>query len=141
MQVKIKDFKMSNTSVLRKLMDLKAHDLGLPLSKKVRKYSKYSVDDYLKMGNTLGIGKSKAKMVLKQTIETYLTQFPDYIEKTIDFEKAYDLKIQDTRMSKKLFSTQIRSMYDRKLIQLKKQGVLQDLGLVEKYGGALKRQK
>ena len=25
----IKDFKMSNTSVLRKLMDLKAHDLGL----------------------------------------------------------------------------------------------------------------
>jgi hypothetical protein len=32
-------------------------------------------------------------------------------------------------------------MYDRKLIQLKKQGVLQELRLVEKYGGALKRQK
>lgn len=119
----------------------KAHDLGLPLSKKSRKYSKYSVDDYLSMGDTLGIGKIKAKMVLKQTIETYLTQFPDYIEKTIDFEKAYDLKIQDTRMSKKLFSTQIRSMYDRKLIQLKKQGVLQELGLVEKYGGTLRRER
>ena len=119
----------------------KAHDLGLPLSKKVRKYSKYSVDDYLTMADTLGIGKSKAKMVLKQTIETYLDQFPDYIEKTIDFEKVHDLKIQDTRMSKKLFSTQIRSMYDRKLIQLKKQGVLQELGLVEKYGGTLKREK
>jgi serine/threonine-protein kinase HipA len=119
----------------------KAHDLGLPLSKKVRKYSKYSVDDYLTMADMLGIGKSKAKMVLKQTIEIYLDEFPDYIEKTIDFEKAYDLKVQDTRMSKKLFSTQIQSMYDRKLIQLKKQGVLQELGLVEKYGGALKRQK
>ena len=119
----------------------KAYDLGLPLSKKVRKYSKYSVDDYLAMADTLGIGKSKAKILLKQTIEIYLDQFPDYIEKTLAFEKAYALKIQDTRMSKKLFSTQIQSMYDRKLIQLKKQGVLQDLGLVEKYGGALKRQK
>ena len=119
----------------------KAHDLGLPLSKKSRKYSKYNVDDYLSMADTLGIGKSKAKRVLKQTIETYLAQFPDYIEKTIDFEKAYDLKIQDTRMSKKLFSTQIQSMYDRKLIQLKKQGVLQALGLVEKYGGTLGREQ
>jgi len=117
------------------------HDLGLPLSKKLRKYGKYNVDDYLKMSDTLGIGKSKAKRVLKQTIETYLDRFPDYIEKTITFEKVYDLKIQDTRMSKKLFSAQLQSMYDRKLIQLKKQGVLQELGLIEKYGGALKRQK
>ena len=119
----------------------KAHDLGLPLSPKSRKYSKYSVDDYLTMANSLGLGKSKAKIALKQTIDIYLDKFPEYIEKTIDFEKVYDLKIQDTRMSKKLFSTQIKSMYDRKLIQLKKQGVLQDLGLIEKYGGALKRQK
>ena len=93
------------------------------------------------MANSLGLGKSKAKMVLKQTIEIYLDQFPDYIEKTIDFEKVHDLKIQDTRMNKKLFSTQIPSMYDRKLIQLKKHGVLQELGLVEKYGRTLKREK
>jgi serine/threonine-protein kinase HipA len=119
----------------------KANDLGLPLSKKIRKYGKYKIDDYLMMADTLGIGKSKAKMVLKQTIEIYLDQFPGYIEKTIAFEKKYDLKIQNTRMNNKLFSTQMQSMYDRKLIQLKKQGVLQDLGLVEKYGGALKRQK
>ena len=118
-----------------------ANDLGLPLSTKTRKYSKYNIDDYLMMADTLGIGKSKAKIVLKQTIEIYLDQFPGYIEKTIAFEKKYNLEIQDTRMGKKLFSTQMKSMYDRKIIQLKKQGVLQDLGLVEKYGGALKRQK
>ena len=118
----------------------KANDLGLPLSTKVRKYGKYNIDDYLMMADTLGIGKSKAKMVLKQTIEIYLDQFPGYIEKTIAFEKEYDLKIQDTRMSKKLFSTQMQSMYNRKLIQLKKQGVLQDLGLVKKYGGTLQNQ-
>jgi len=118
-----------------------ANDLGLPLSTKTRKYSKYNIDDYLMMADTLGIGKSKAKIVLKQTIEIYLDQFPGYIEKTIAFEKKYNLEIQDTRMGKKLFSTQMKSMYDRKIIQLKKQGVLQDLGVVEKYGGALKRQK
>ena len=78
--------------------------------------------------DTLSIGKSKAKIVLK---ETFLDQFPDYIEKTIAFEKTYNLEIQDTRMGKKLFSTQMKSMYDRKIIQLKKQGVLQDLGLVD----------
>ena len=119
----------------------KANDLGLPLSKKVRKYGKYTVEDYLVMADALGIGKSKAKMVLKQTIEIYLDRFPAYIDKTVAFEKEHDLKIQDTRMSKKLFSTQLQSMYDRKLIQLKKQGVLQELRLVEKYGGALKRQR
>lgn len=117
-----------------------ANDLGLPLSKTIRKYGKYNLDDYMMMANTLGIGRSKAKVVLKQTIEIYLDQFPNYIAKTIAFEKKYDLKIQDTRMSKKLFSAQMQSVYDRKLIQLKKQGVLQDLGLVEKYGGTLKRQ-
>ncbi len=121
--------------------DGKAHDLGLPLSKKVRKYSKYNVEDYLKMADTLTLGKNKAKMVLKQTIETYLDSFPSYIDKTIVFEKTYDLKIQDTRMSKKLFSAQLQSMYDRKLIQLKKQGVLQELGLIEKYGGRLKKER
>jgi serine/threonine-protein kinase HipA len=119
----------------------KAHDLGLPLSQKVRKYSKYNTEDYLKMANTLGIAKNKAKIVLKQTIEIYLDQFPDYIEKTIVFEKVHDLKIQDTRMSKKLFSAQVQSMYDRKLIQLKKQGVLQEFGLVQKYGGVLGREQ
>jgi len=117
-----------------------SNDLGLPLSKTIRKYGKYDLDDYMMMADRLGIGKSKAKMVLKQTIEIYLDRFPNYIEKTVAFEKEHELKIQDTRMSKKLFSAQLQSMYDRKLIQLKKQGVLQEIGLVEKYGGTLKRQ-
>ena len=118
-----------------------ANDLGLPLSTKVRKYGKYTVDDYLVMAEALGIGKSTAKIILRQTIEIYLDRFPDYVEKTAAFEKEYDLKIQDTKISKKRFSSQLQSMYDRKMIQLKKQGVLQALGLADKYGGPLKRQK
>ena len=118
-----------------------ADDLGLPFSKKLRKYGKYTLDDYCVMADTLGIGKSKAKIVLKQTIEIYLDRFPEYISKTIVFEKKYNLKVQETRMSQKLFSSQLKSMYERKIIQLKKQGVLQKLGLVDKYGGILKTEK
>ena len=118
-----------------------ANDLGLPLSQATRKYGKYHVEDYMRMAEALGIGKSKAKIVLKQTIEIYLDRFPAYIDKTVAFEAEYDLKIQDTRLGKKRFSAQLQSLYDRKLIQLKKQGVLQELALIEKYGGTLKRQK
>ncbi len=118
-----------------------ANDLGLPLSLKTRKYSKYRVEDYVRMAKALGIGKNKAKIVLKQTIEMFLDRFPAYIDKTVAFETKHNLKIQNTRLGKKRFSAQLQSLYVRKLIQLKKTGRLQELGLIEKYGGALKRQK
>lgn len=118
-----------------------SNDLGLPLSDTKRKYGNYNLDDYLVIADTLGLGKTKSMITIKQTIEIFLDMFPVYIQKTIEFEKENDLKIQDTRMSEKRFSAPMQSMYDRRLIQLKKQGVLQELGLVEKYGGVLKRQK
>ena len=118
-----------------------AHDLGLPLSLSMRKYGKYSLADYLKIAETLGVGKAKAKIIIKQTIETFLDYFPDYIKKTIEFEKEHTLMINDTRMSEKLFSKSMQSIYDKRVIQLKKQGILQELGLIEKYGGVLKSEK
>lgn len=114
-----------------------AHDLGLALSSTVRKFGKYNLDDYLTIAKTLQIGTIKAKHTIKQTIETFLDRFPQYIERTIEFEQKHNLKIQDTRIRKKFFSSPMQSMYDRRLIQLKKQGVLHDLGLIEKYGGVL----
>ena len=118
-----------------------SHDLGLALSKTRRKFGKYSVEDYMLIAKSLEIGKSKAKQVIKNTIEIFLDNFPLYIQKTIDFENSYDIEIQNTRISKKKFSASLTSMYQRRMIQLKKQGVLQELGLVEKYGGILKRQR
>ena len=119
----------------------KAPDLGLALSKNKRKFGKYNLEDYLYMANSLGIGKIKAKQVIKNTIEIFLDKFPFYIQKTVDFEDRYKIEIQDTRIGKKRFSSSLESMYQRRLIQLKKQGVLQELGLIEKYGGVLNRQK
>ena len=110
-----------------------AHDLGLPLTSRIRKYGKYTVDDYLMMAEVLRIGNHKARVVLKQTIEVFLDRFPAYIDKTIAFEKEHDLKIQSTRIRQKLFSSRLRSLYERKRIQLKKQGVLQNIGLADKY--------
>ncbi len=92
----------------------------------MRKYGKYSLEDYLKIAETLGVGKSKSKIIIKKTIE---------------FEKEHTPRINDTRMSEKLFSKSMQSIYDKRVIQLKKQGILQELGLIEKYGGVLKSEK
>ncbi|KIM07604.1 MAG: hypothetical protein KU29_06250 [Sulfurovum sp. FS06-10] len=118
-----------------------ACDLGLSLSKEKRKFGKYGLEDYLAIANRLQIGKVKAKQVIKNTIEIFLDTFPSYIQTTIAFEKEHHLEIQETRVSKKLFSASLHSMYQRRVIQLKKQGVLQELGLIEKYGGMLMREK
>ncbi len=104
-----------------------ANDPGLPLSLKTRKYGKYRVEDYVRMAKALGIGKNKAKIVLKQTIEIFLDRFPAYIDKTVAFETKHNLKIQNTRLGKKRFSAQLQSLYVRKLIQLKKQGGFRSL--------------
>ena len=119
----------------------KVNDLGLPLSKSIRKFSKYNLDDFLMIANALKIKKSKAKQIIKNTIEIFLDKFPTYIDKTRAFEKKYNLEIQKGRVKKKLFSDSLETVYQRKLIQLKKQGVLQELGLIQKYGGLLKAQK
>jgi serine/threonine-protein kinase HipA len=118
-----------------------AHDLGLPLSANRRKFGKYNLEDYLLIANRLKIGKIKAKQVIKNTIEIFLDNFPLYIQKTVEFEKEHHIEIQNTRLSKKRFSASLESMYHRRVIQLKKQGILQELGLVEKYGGVLMREK
>ena len=118
-----------------------SHDLGLPLSKERRKFGKYSLADYMLIAKSLKIGKIKAKQVIKKSIETFLDNFPRYIQKTIAFENEHHIEIQNTRHSKKRFSGSLESVYQRKVIQLKKQGVLQELGLVEKYGGVLGREK
>lgn len=118
-----------------------SHDLGLPLSQEIRKFSHYTLDDYLMISRALNIGNLKAKQTIKNTIEIFLDRFPDYIEKTLAFEKEHNSKIQKSRTGKKSFSNSLRSMYDRKLIQLKKQGVLQELKLINKYGGPLNAER
>lgn len=118
-----------------------AHDMGLPLSETRRKWSKYNLEDYLNIAKTIGIGKIKAKIIIKQTIEIFLDKFPIYIQKTIAFENEHNIEIRDTRIGYKRFSAPMQSMYNRKIIQLKRQGILQELGLVKKYGVVLKRQR
>lgn len=89
----------------------------------------------------LEIPITKAKEIIKKTIETYLDKFPEYIEKTKLFEQAYELKMQNIRRGTKLFSDRLQSLYDKKLIELKKLGILQALGIIEKYGGILQSQR
>ena len=83
----------------------------------------------------------KSKEIIKRTIEVFLDRFPLYIEKTKALESSHALEMQSTRIGKKRFSERLQSLYDNKLIELKKLGVLQALGIVEKYGGVLQREQ
>jgi serine/threonine-protein kinase HipA len=118
-----------------------ADDLGLPLSKEQRKRKKYTFEDMLFIANTLNVPTIKSKEIIKRTIEVFLDRFPAYIEKTKALESSYALEMQSTRIGKKRFSERLQSLYDNKLIELKKLGVLQALGIVEKYGGLLHREQ
>ena len=118
-----------------------AGDLGLPLSQKNRKTKKYDFEDMIFISKLLEIPITKAKEIIKKTIETYLDKFPEYIEKTKLFEQAYELKMHNIRRGTKFFSDRLQSLYDKKLIELKKLGILQALGIIEKYGGILQSQR
>lgn len=118
-----------------------ADDLGLPLSDDKRKTSKYDFEDMLYISKLLDVPIVKAKEIIKKTIETYLDKFPIYMQKTREFEQIHNLKMQNTRLDRKLFSDRLQSLYDNKLVELKKLGVLQALGVIEKYGGILNREK
>lgn len=118
-----------------------ADDVALPLEKNNRKRAKYNLDDMISIANFLNIPIKKAKALIKKTIETYLDTFPSYIKKTVQFEEKYPLFMQKSRLGKRTFSARLQSLYDEKLIELKKQGVLQELGNVDKYGGSLSRDK
>lgn len=118
-----------------------ADDLGLPLSKEQRKRKKYTFEDMLFIANTLNVPTVKSKEIIKRTIEVFLDRFPAYIEKTKELERSHALEMQSTRIGKKRFSERLQSLYENKLIELKKLGVLQALGIVEKYGGLLQREQ
>ena len=118
-----------------------ADDLGLPLSKEQRKRKKYTFEDMLFIANTLNVPTVKSKEIIKRTIEVFLDRFPMYIEKTKEFESTFSLEMQYTRIGKKKFSEQLQRLYDTKLVELKKLGILQALGSVEKYGGILQREQ
>jgi len=118
-----------------------AEDLGLPLSKDKRKTSKYNFEDMLLISKFLDLPIMRAKEIIKKTIETYLDTFPSYIQKTRYFEKEHELQMQYRRRGTKIFSERLQSLYDNKLIELKKLGVLQELGVIEKYGGILQREQ
>ena len=114
-------------------------DIALPLEQNNRKKAKYNLRDMLDVASFLDVPIKKAKELIKRTIEIYLDKFPEYIARTEEFEKKYPLDMQKSRIEKRMFSRRLKSLYDEKLIELKKQGVLQGLGNIEKYGGRLSR--
>jgi serine/threonine-protein kinase HipA len=116
-------------------------DLGLPFSHPYKKPRNLKLDDFYRLGEQIGVSKLQFKKEAAAIARAFLLQMPNYIDRVREIESHYNLNIQDTRQSSVPFSDRLQSMFERKIISLKKLDILEDLGLLELAGGPLARAK
>jgi len=117
-------------------------DLGLSLKNPYKKPKNWKLEDFYKLAKLVGVSESLFRKEARTLTRTYITKMPLYIKKVEAFEKENPLPIQNTRVSSyKGFSGKIKSMFQEKIISLKKLGIVEELGLVDIAGGLLAAQK
>lgn len=116
-------------------------DLGLPFKSPYKKPRNLNIDDFYKLSELLHLSKKKAYSAMKEVLSIYIKNFPLYIEKIIHMESLTPLKMQKSRNKEVNFSDRLTSLYDEKIISLKKTQMIQGLGLLELAGGSLRREK
>jgi hypothetical protein len=104
-----------------------------------KKPKNWNMDDFYKLASLVNISKSAFRRDYYKITKIYLAKMPQYIQKVQAFEKSYPLPMQQTRTSTNSvsFSKRLQSMFDNKIIQLKKNGIIKELELVTEAGGLL----
>ena len=99
----------------------KSDDFGIEFSDKNPKKKGFRYEEYLEMATLLEISETRCKSLLKEVIKRFLVYFPKYIEATKLFESelAYP----------HLLSKKLKLLYDIKLAEFRKLGVLDEVGL------------
>lgn len=114
-------------------------DLGLPILKPYKKPLNWNMDDFYRLGELIGVSRLQFRKEAAAIARAYVTRMPVYIELTRKLEQTYPLDMQDTRRSTVAFSNRLQSVYERKIVSLKKLGILEELGLLDLAGGPLAR--
>ena len=100
-------------------------DLGLSMKNPPKKPKNWNLQDFYKLAKIVGISERVFKKEARAMTEKFITKMPEYIDKLKEFEKIYQLNMQQTRAgSYKSFSQRIENMYKEKIIQLKKSGII-----------------
>ena len=141
----------NNKYILSPLYDLisigiyngNVYDIGLGMKSPYKKPKNWHIDDFCRLGSIIGVTPIAFKKEARKITKIFLQKMPEYIQKTQEFEKRYPLPMQQTRDSKSnvTFSKRLTSMFENKIIQLKKNGIIQELELIEEAGGLLNAER
>jgi serine/threonine-protein kinase HipA len=106
-----------------------AYDIGLGMKSPYKKPKNWHIDDFYRLGSIIGITPIAFKKEARKITKIFLQKMPEYIQKVQEFEKIHPLPMQQTRDSKSnvTFSKRLTSMFENKIIQLKKNGIIQEL--------------
>lgn len=120
-----------------------SYDLGLGIRQPFKKPKNWSMDDFYILASLVGISSIAFKKEARKILKIFIEKLPEYIKNVKQFEQTHPLKMQKTRNahSNMLFSQRVLNMYNEKIIQLKKQGIIQELELIEEAGGVLSAEK
>ncbi|MDY0122246.1 MAG: HipA domain-containing protein [Sulfurimonas sp.] len=120
-----------------------SYDLGLGIRQPFKKPKNWSMDDFYILASLVGISSIAFKKEARKILKIFIEKLPEYIKKVEQFEQTHPLKMQKTRNthSNMVFSQRVLHMYNEKIIQLKKQGIIQELELIEEAGGVLNAEK
>jgi serine/threonine-protein kinase HipA len=116
-------------------------DLGLPILKPYKKPLNWNMDDFYRLGGQIGVSRLQFRKEAVTIARAYVTRMPVYIDRIRELEQTYPLNMQDSRRSTVTFSSRLQSIYERKIVSLKKLGILEELGLLDLAGGPLARAK
>ncbi len=101
-------------------------ELGLPLGG--RRHN-ISLEAFYQLASKVGISRLQTKKIAKKTIETFVDEFPSYIEKSSQIKAFDNLKIQKGRYGRSSFAVALENFYDRRIEHLKQKGFLTELGI------------
>jgi len=119
-----------------------SYDLGLGMREPLKKPKNWKLKDFYKLAAIVGVTELMFKKEARRITKIFITKFPEYITRLQEFESTHPLSVQKTRTANyKSFSSRVENMYKKRLINLKKLGVIEELELVEEAGGLLSAQK
>ena len=96
-------------------------ELGLPLG---GKRHNIGVDDFYDLSQRLGISRLQTKKSIKKIVNTFVEEFPNYMEKSKEIKLFNGLRVQKNRYGFSKFSENLERFYTRRVATLKKRGFL-----------------
>ena len=130
----------SNKYIMTPLYDLislgiynnECNSLGLSMTSQ-RKYTKLKIEDFEALADILKISKEDFRKEAKRITSIFIEEFPKYIENTKKLLKYDSLIVKTSRQRETNFIIRLASFYNETLKDLKRNRILSELKIENKY--------